>query len=373
MNSPPYTRRRLGFVGAIAGLAIAVPLIASTGDDEPGPSQPERGKAPEPAAHQRPLREQVGEVILMRFNGTRVPGYVQRVLRRKRATGVTLFTFNATSPTQLRTLTRQLEGAAGGDALIAVDQEGGIARRLRWASPSGQASQATPDAAAGASSATAKALRAGGINLNFAPVADVASGSGSAVRSRAYPGGSDEVSATTAAAVRAYEGTGVAPTLKHFPGFGRATANTDDAPVTIDASRAELATDLAPFRAGIAAGAPVIMVSHALYPAYDGAWIASQSRPIVTDLLRGELGFKGVIATDSMEADAVLSRSSVEDAAVYAIYAGCDLLVLTGRASQLPVYERLLDEAKRSPEFRARIEESAGRVRALKRELGLPR
>jgi beta-N-acetylhexosaminidase len=112
------------------------------------------------------------------------------------------------------------------------------------------------------------------------------------------------------------------------------------------------------------------MAAHALYPAYDRAWIASQSSRITTDLLRGELGFDGVVATDSMEADAVLSRSEIDDAAVFAIYAGCDLLVLTGRGSYLPVYERLLEEARRSPEFRARVIESATRVRTLKRRLG---
>jgi beta-N-acetylhexosaminidase len=199
-------------------------------------------------------------------------------------------------------------------------------------------------------------------------VLDVPSGADSAMRERAYPA---DPAGLGAAAVRSYDGTRVAPAVKHFPGFGRATANTDDAPVTIDATRDELATDLEPFRAAVEAGVPAVMVAHAVYPAYDGAWIASQSRPIVTDLLRGELGFDGVVATDSMEADAVLSRSDVDDAAVYAIYAGCDLLVLTGRGSQLPVYDRLLEEARRSPEFRARLAESAERVRALKGALGL--
>ena len=307
----------------------------------------------------------------MRFYGTVPPDYVRRILRERRATGVTLFRDNAANPRQVVALTDDLQRAAGGRALIAVDQEGGIARRFAWASETGQPDLATPEAAATAAADTAKALRNAGASLNFAPVVDVPSGADSAIRTRAYPGDSAAVSAAGAAAVRAYDGTRVAPTLKHFPGFGRAEANTDDAPVTIDASEDELDADLAPFRAAIDAGAPAVMVSHARYPALDGAWIATQSSAIVTDLLRDELGFEGVVVTDSMEADAVLKRSSVEDAAVYAIYAGCDLLVLTGRGSQLPVYERLLEEARRSPDFRARIAESAGRVQALKRELGL--
>lgn len=351
---------------AVVAVVAAIWIAVSGGEEERRPK--EAAPAERPRESRMTLREQVGEVILMRFDGTRAPEYVERVLRERRASGATLFAGNAQSPAQLRRLTAQLQRAAGGRALIAVDQEGGIARRLQWASEAGQADLATPDAAASAAEDTAAALRAAGIHLNFAPVVDVPDGPESAMSSRAYPG---DVAASGAAAVGAYRGTRVAPTAKHFPGFGRATANTDDEPVTIDATREELAADLEPFRAAIDAGVPAIMVAHALYPAYDGAWIASQSRPIVTDLLRGDLGFEGVVVTDSMEADAVTSRSDVDDAAVYSIWAGCDLLVLTGRGSQLPVYERLVEEARRSPEFRARLEESAGRVRALKRSLGL--
>ena len=362
--------RGLVAAGVLAVLIAALVRACSGGDDEA--TEPARDRTPDAApATGAPPRELAGEVVLMRFDGDRAPAYVKRILREGRASGATLFAENVRSPGQVRALTRQMQDAAGGSALVAVDQEGGVARRLPWASAPGQPDLATEDAARDASRGTAQALREAGINLNFAPVADVATGEGSAVRERAYPGDAAAVARLTAAAVQGYDGTRVAPTLKHFPGFGRATANTDDQPVLIGATRDELGTDLEPFRAGIDAGAPVVMAGHARYPAYDPAWIASQSRPVVTDLLRGELGFRGVVVTDSMEADAVLSRSDIDDAAVYAIYAGCDLLVLTGRGSQAPVYRRLVQEARRSPEFRARLAEAAGRVRALKRSLGL--
>ena len=360
-----YRRRRLTLVLGIAAAGTAVAL-ATRGEGEPSDRAPRT--AEKPAAAGLTLREQVGEVILIPFRGTRAPGYVEDVLRERRASGVILFRANAESPAQLRKLTAQLQDAAGGSALISVDQEGGVARRLEWASEAGQADVATPEAAGSAARDTAEALADAGLNLNFAPVLDVPSGADSAMSARAFPA---DPAGLGAAAVRAYDGTGVAPTAKHFTGFGRATANTDDEPVTIDATRDELAVDLEPFRAAIDAGVPALMAAHALYPAYDGGWIASQSKPIVTDLLRGELGFDGVVATDSMEADAVLSRSDVDEAAVYAIYAGCDLLVLTGRGSHLPVHERLLEEARRSPEFRARLAEAAERVVALKHKLGL--
>ena len=165
------------------------------------------------------------------------------------------------------------------------------------------------------------------------------------------------------------EAAGVLPTVKHFPGFGRATENTDDAPVTIDASREELEIDLEPLRAAIDAGVPLVMASHALYPALDPEYIASQSPAILEELLRDELGFDGVVITDSLEAEAVLARSSVEVAAERSLAAGADLLLMTGRGSWIHVFPHLLRRARKSPSLRARIAESAARVR--RRQSGL--
>ena len=366
MRIPPF---RLVIV--LSALAIAAVVAMSLSADKPGEpaARDEAAGAPAPEG-ELSLRRQVGELMLTTYKGTRPPAYLKRVLREGRAAGITLFTGNVRDRAQVRALTRELQAAAGGRLLIAVDQEGGIARRLPWASAIGQRSQTTPRAAGAYSGATADALRAAGVNLNFAPVVDL--GLGSAMSARAYPGGATQVGRLGASAVRAHRARRVAPVPKHFPGFGRAGANTDDAPVTIGARRATLAADLAPFRAAVAAGTPAVMVSHALYPAYDRRRIATQSPAIVTGLLRERLKFSGVIATDSMEADAVAKRSSVATAAVRSIAAGCDLLVLTGRGSQYPVYERLLAEARRSPAFRRRVAESASRVLKLKRSLGLP-
>src|SRR6185436_20413272 len=111
------------------------------------------------------------------------------------------------------------------------------------------------------------------------------------------------------------------------------------------------------FRAGVDAGAPLVMASHALYPALDRDHIASQSPKILGPLLRDELGFDGVVITDSMEADAVTSRSSVEVAAERSLMAGADLILMTGQGSWIRVFPRLLERARRSPALRARIAE----------------
>jgi beta-N-acetylhexosaminidase len=214
---------------------------------------------------------------------------------------------------------------------------------------------------------TAQELADTGVNVTLAPVADVAQ-PGSVMAGRAFP---SDVPENVVAASRELLDAGVMPTVKHFPGFGRATENTDDAQVTIDASRAELESDLEPFRAAIDADVPLVMASHALYPALDGEYIASQSPAVLDDLLRGELGFDGVVITDSLEAEAVLARSPVEVAAERSLAAGADLLLMTGRGSWIHVFPHLLDRARKSPALRARIAESAERVEKLRQRLGL--
>jgi beta-N-acetylhexosaminidase len=223
-----------------------------------------------------------------------------------------------------------------------------------------------------AANSAAKALRPLGINVNLAPVVDVAT-PGSFLASRAFPGDAVEVAAITRGAIRGYKGTRLAPTVKHFPGLGGSATNTDEAPATIERSRTEMRTDLEPFEAAIAAGTPLVMSGHGLYPALDPNRIASQSKAILTDLLRDDLQFRGVVITDSLEADAVLARSSVQEAASRSLRAGADLLLMTGPGSYPLVYRRLQADAKRSPAVKDRIYEAAGRVLKLKRELGLPR
>jgi beta-N-acetylhexosaminidase len=299
-----------------------------------------------PAAPEVPLREQLGSLLVSSFHGTALPGYMQRRLRAGETVGAVLFAPNVSDAAGTRRLTAEIQRAAGGDALVMTDQEGGDVRQIPFAG-------------------TADELADAGVNVNLAPVADVAQ-PGSVMAGRAF---ATDVPGNVVAASRESIEAGVLPTAKHFPGFGRATENTDDAPVTIDATRAELETDLEPFRAAIDADVPLVMASHALYPALDAEHIASQSPAVLDDLLRGELGFDGVVITDSLEADAVLARSSVEVAAERSLAAGADLLLMTGRGSWIHVFPHLLRRARKSPALRARIAESAARVRRLRARL----
>ena len=122
----------------------------------------------------------------------------------------------------------------------------------------------------------------------------------------------------------------------------------------------------------VSAGVPLVMIGHARYPALDADRIASQSAPILEDLLRRRMGFRGVVVTDSMEASASLATGNIETVSERALRAGADLLLLTGAGSYRPVLDHLVAAARRSPGLRLRIRESAARVIALRQRYSAP-
>jgi beta-N-acetylhexosaminidase len=319
------------------------------------------------------LEQQVGQVLMLSFSGTAAPPYVRDAVRERRVAGVILFGGNISGRDQLRELTRELR-RAGGRPLVAVDQEGGTVRRVQWAGPiAAQPQQLAHGTVRADAEVAARALRAVGVTVTFAPVADVPSVRSAALASRSFSSDPGVVSEAVRAAVRGWRAGGVAATAKHFPGLGGAPANTDRAIVSIRRSRAALdAVDLPPFAAAIDAGVPLVMVGHARYPALDRFRIASQSQPIIVGLLRDELGFRGVVVTDSLEAEASLATGGITKVAERSLRAGADLLLLTGRGSYRPVYEHLLAAARSSPELVERVREAAARVLALKARGALP-
>jgi beta-N-acetylhexosaminidase len=365
-------RRRLAALGAagLVALIAGVSVGAGAGDQaERSTLEPAQDRAVAAALRQvdrLSLRQQVGQVTVSSFPGTAVPEYIRRRLRARETAGVILFGSNGGDRAVWRRLTRSLQSAAGGRALVMVDQEGGDIRTVGYAGPAAsQPFQGSPRSVRRAAAGAGRQLRAAGIQVNLAPVADVPR-PGSVMATRSFAGDERGIAARTRASIRGLRDARVAGTAKHFPGLGGATVNTDDAPATV---RVPIDNDLVPFRAGVAEGVPLVMLSHASYPRLDARRIASQSRRIVTDLLRKKLGFQGVIVTDSLEAEAVLARSGVADAAERSIRAGADLILMTGSASWNDVFPHLLAEARQDDGFRQRIRASAARVLALKSEL----
>lgn len=377
LSADPAARRRLALLAGAALVALSIGVAAGAGNGREEVADQTTRPAPQSRAGQRPaepvdrlsLRQQVGQVTISSFPDPVAPGYVRRRLRARETAGVILFGLNAGTRPQWRALTRSVQRSAAGQALVMVDQEGGDIRAVGWAGPEGaQSQQGEPAAVRRSAEAAARQLRGAGVKVNLAPVADVPSGAAAALGSRAFVGDAREIAVSTRAAIDGMSAAGLAATAKHFPGLGGAQVNTDDGSADVPG---ELESDLVPFEEAIAADVPLVMLSHARYPALDPNRIASQSPAIVTRLLREELGFEGVIVTDSIEAQAVLDRSGVARAAELSIRAGADLILTTGSASWNQIHPWLLRRAKASKGFRERIRRSAARVLALKKRLGL--
>jgi beta-N-acetylhexosaminidase len=272
------------------------------------------------------------------------------------------------SSEQMASVSRQLKAAAceGGDPLLlAVDQEGGPMRRLPWASPAESArslGSRGPAHVQTEAHATAAALRRAAIDIDFAPVADTELSPRTFLGSRTFSSDPSVVARLASAFVRGLQAGHVAATAKHFPGLGAATANTDDDVVSVRGVR------LQPFRAAIAAGVRLVMMSNASYPDLDPSGRpAVFSRTIVTGLLRGRLGFDGVVVTDALDAPA---PAATPHAPARAIAAGVDLLLYTSGSAARRGHESLLRDARLSPQLRRQIEAAGQRIQALQEWLG---
>lgn len=305
------------------------------------------------------------------FDGPEGP--VQDALAGGRIGGVILFARNVRSGPQVRALNAALRGAGGPGLPIAVDQEGGrVARLAKAGVPDGPTARALaapgdPAAARRWGRQTGKALRELGFSIDFAPVLDVDTNPASPViGDRSYGPDPERVTAFgREAALGLIEG-GVFPCGKHFPGHGDAALDSHrDLPtVAHDVERLE-AVELAPFRA-LADVLPAIMTAHVRYPALDPAVPATLSEAVVTRLLKGRMGFAGVVVSDDLEMSAVADRYGPEEAAVLAVSAGVDMLLYCHRRARWEAaHAALVREGERSPAFRARMEDAAARVAHL--------
>lgn len=333
-----------------------------------------------PSAAVPTLEQLIGQKLVVRMEGRTPSADLLGRIRRGEVGGVILLGANVTTRTALIALTSKLRSAAaaGGQPplLIAVDQEGGPIKRIPWAPPTLSAPQMGRDGRASVARAqganTGAALRGLGINVDFAPVADVP---GSAASFMSRDGRTFSSNATSTAVLAdafasGLESKGVLPTMKHFPGIGFATKNTDAYLVGIMASPAGLAPGLLPYRTAIGHDIPLIMLSNARYPAYDRVNAAGWSHAIGVTLLRHDLGFTGVTITDSIDGTAHARGLATGLLAVRAAAAGTDMILTTGtEATTRAVYAALLQAAKDGSIAKAALRTSYGRILALKKGL----
>ena len=268
--------------------------------------------------------------------------------------------------------------------LVATDQEGGEVQVLAGSGfsdiPSALDQSAQPRDQLVASARTwGKELADVGVNMNLAPVADLvdiarpASNEPIGRWGREYGHDAATVSSQAGAFAEGMQASKVIPTYKHFPGLGRVKDNTDTSAGVVDSTTTRSADTAVSviFGAAIAAGAPVIMVSSATYSLIDPSAPAVFSSTIVTDMLRREMGFSGVVITDDVSAAVQVQEVSAGDRAVRAIRAGCDIVLASADPTVAEdMVKALISTARSDPAFAARVDESATRVLNLKKSLG---
>ncbi len=290
-------------------------------------------------------RQQAGQRVVYSYSGLTPPSALLQKIAAGEVAGVIFFGENISSDSQIASVTARLAQAGASSPvaaplLLMTDQEGGLVRRLPGAPTQsekqvGQSSDPVT-AATQAGDGAGRNLASVGMNVNLAPVLGVYRSGGDFLDQyqRSYGQNASTVGTLGRAFITAQQKTGVAATAKHFPGLGAASAsqNTDTGPVTLTQSLSQLrSVDEAPYTAAIAAGAALVMVSWAVYPALDAHHPAGLSSTVVQQELRGRLGFTGVTVTDALEAGAIDSSYTTAQRAVLAAGAGMDLLLCSAR------------------------------------------
>lgn len=329
------------------------------------------------------LRRQIGQLLIAGFNGEQLPVELKSLAKEFGLGGVTLFSRNIVEPEQVAELcheaarlTPELPG------WVSIDQEGGRVARLKapftvWPPMATLGRSGDVALAERFARALASELRAVGVTLDFAPVLDVHTNSRNPIiGDRALAEKATDVARLGAAIVRTLQSEGVAACGKHFPGHGDTSADSHlELPLVEHPPERLREVEFLPFRAAIDAGVATIMTAHLFVPALDDQRPATLSRHVVTDILRHELGYTGVILSDDLEMKALANDYAVPDAAVLAVEAGCDgILICSGNyGAQWAALEALVHAVEERRLSLAQVDDSLMRHRRAKeRFLAMP-
>ena len=374
----------------LAGFALALLLV--------GPACRPADGNPTDAANSMPLEQAVGQMLLIGFRGVALDDDTAALLRAIRPGGVLLFDYdgpskgelsrNITSPAQLQALTAELQDTTDIPYFIAIDAEGGYVNRLKskygftLEVPSAQTLGGQPPAnTATQADALADLLRDLGVNMNLAPVVDVNVDPTSPAIGKWERSFSDDpatVAAHADAFIKAHQERGIVTTLKHFPGHGSAAGDTHLGVTDVTATY-QADAELAPYRQLIGAGYDgAVMTAHIVNRNLDPSGLPATLSPAIIDgLLREELGFNGVIISDDMQMGAIVAEYTLESAAVSAINAGVDIIMLTNQhnvydvGSVYRVRDAIMAAVSNGDIPEARVRESARRILALKQKYAI--
>jgi beta-N-acetylhexosaminidase len=332
------------------------------------------------------LEQKVGQMFIVNLFGGQMTEAGRDFLREWQPGGVVLIGENLGTPEAVNRLTNSFQQtiteAGGLPLLVAVDQEPGPISHLKdgftqFPTPTLITATGDPQLAFQVGEATADELLAVGVNMNLSPIADLETNRNNPIiRRRSFGSDPAMVSPILAGYVEGLQAGGVLATAKHFPGHGDSSEDSHTGLPVIDLSRERLeSVELAPFRAAISADVAVIMVAHIWYPALEPEpnTPASLSPNVVTELLRDELGYEGLIVTDAMDMDAIDTVYSYPDATIKAIQAGVDLVIAAhiSEATQAQAIQAVVDAVRNGTIPEERINESVRRILAAKERYGL--
>jgi beta-N-acetylhexosaminidase len=320
------------------------------------------------------IRDMVGQMFVVGMSGTEPDYYIEKMVRERNIGGVLLFGYNMESRRQVEVLTASLqelsmETEPGVPLFIAVDQEGGEIASAPWVSPQPSAAEigqrGDPAEAYAVAERIGRQLREAGVNTDFAPVVDT--GFGAAIGARSYGEDPMLVAKMGAAAVEGFEAAGVVSSAKHFPNHGPATSDSHESLPVVDHDLATIRSyDLPPFEAAVRAGVPMVMMGHLVYPAVDAERPASLS-PEAYRMLREDLGFEGVAVTDDLAMAGANGGEPPARAAVDAVKAGADLLIISSPPQQqADAYDAVVAAVESGEIPESRVRASFERVREIK-------
>jgi beta-N-acetylhexosaminidase len=322
------------------------------------------------------MHREIGQLLIGSVPGRVVPPEVRALAREFQLGGVTIFARNIEGPDQIGDLSAEVQRLGRDLPLwVAVDQEGGRVARLEhpftvWPAMAALGRSGDIELVARFAAALAAELRAVGISLDFAPVLDIHTNlANPVIGDRALAEDADSVARLGAALVRGLQAGGVAACGKHFPGHGDTFVDSHlDLPVVEHPPDRIRRVECVPFRAAVEAGVAFIMTAHVLVPTIDAERPATLSPSIVRAILREEMSYEGVILSDALEMKAIADRWPVPDAAVSAILAGCDgVLVCNGDiATQVAVIEALIHAVEDGRLPVGRVDDALARQRRAK-------
>jgi beta-N-acetylhexosaminidase len=329
------------------------------------------------------LRRQIGQLLIAGFNGQQIPPELRSLAKEFGLGGVILFARNIGEPEQLAEVCFDASRLVSDlPPWVSVDQEGGRVARLKapfteWPPMATLGRSGDTQLAERFARALASELKAVGITLDYAPVLDVQTNPKNAViGDRALAEKAQDVARLGVAIIRTLQAEGIAACGKHFPGHGDTSADSHhELPLVEHPPERLREVEFVPFKAAAEAGVATIMTAHVFVPSLDDKRPATLSRRVVTDLLRGELQYNGVILSDDLDMKAIAAEYAVPTAAVLAIEAGCDgVLICSGdHDTQAAALEALIHAVESDRLRLSRVEDALKRQqRAKERFLAAP-